>query len=296
MKVNNVIEHYSHNGRILRFENLEDLYPINRYQSLLMATNVHSEILAYVARSGKLIKDMRAIEICCGGGPAALVMKDVGIGYVEASDINPLALEMCKRNAILNNLVLDKVVERSMFGDLQEDEKKFDIIACNPPCGNAQNYDDLKNPHMRTAVVGGEKGIDFALELIEKAPTHLVPGGVLIFVLTSTMDFESVVMQLEQTFKGGWRHTYSTPIAQPYLTMSSPKVKNFLNLRDQGKVFVWIGEDGMLWRMTWIMVVANFQPKESTFSSRLWFRPYGYDITAPSYLEILADYENRYVF
>ena len=138
MKVDNVIEHYGHNGRILRFENLEDLYAVNRFQSLLMATNAHSEILAYVARSGKSLKDMRAIEICCGGGPAALVMKDVGIGYVEASDINPLAVEMCKRNAGLNNLVIDKAVVRNMFDDLHNDEEKFDIIVCNPPCGRTQ--------------------------------------------------------------------------------------------------------------------------------------------------------------
>jgi tRNA1(Val) A37 N6-methylase TrmN6 len=296
MKVDNVIEHYSHNGRILRFENLQDLYPVNRYQSLLMATNVHSEILAYIARSGKSVKNMRAVELCCGGGPAALVMKDIGIGYVEASDINPLAVEMCKRNATLNGLTIDKAEVRSMFDDLQDEEEKFDIIACNPPCGRAQNYNDLKNQHMRTAVIGGEKGVDFALELIKKAPDHLVPGGILAFVLTSTMDFDSVIAQLEQTFKGNWRHAYSTPIAQPYLEISSQKAKDVLKLRNEGKVFVWMGEDEMLWRMTWIMIAANFQPKESTFSSRLWFRPYGYDITAPSYLEILADYENRYVF
>lgn len=296
MKVSNVIEHYSHNGKVIRFENLEDLYPINRYQSLLMATNVHSEILTYAARSEKTIKDMRAIELCCGGGPAALVMKDMGIGYVEASDINPLAVEMCTRNAILNNLAIDKAVVRSMFGDLHDEKEKFDIIACNPPCGRIQNYDDLENPHMRTAVVGGEKGVDFALELIEKAPNYLSPDGILAFVLTSTMDFESVVAQLQKTFKGNWRHTYATPVAQPYMEMSSPNAKENLKLRDQGKVFVWVGEDGMLWRMTWIMIAANFPPTESVFYSRLWFRPYGYDITAPSYLEILADYENRYIF
>jgi methylase of polypeptide subunit release factors len=205
-------------------------------------------------------------------------------------------VEMCKKNATLNNLTIDNAVVRSMFGDQPDEKENFDIIACNPPCGRAQNYDDLKNQHMRTAVIGGEKGVDFALELIEKAPNHLLSGGILAFVLTSTMDLESVVAQLEKTFKGNWRHANATPIAQPYMETSSPNAREVLKLRDQGKAFVWVGEDGMLWRMTWIMIAVNLPTKESAFSRQLWFRPYGYDITTSSYLEILADYENRYVF
>ncbi len=51
----------------------------------------------------------------------------------------------------------------------------------------------------------------------------------------------------------------------------------------------------MLWRMTWIIVATNLPPGESGFYSQLWFRPYGYDITMRTYLEILKDYENKYV-
>jgi SAM-dependent methyltransferase len=293
MNVVSTVEHYGHNGRILKFENLEGLYPVNRYQSLLLATNVHTETLDYARDVQKPLQALRVAEFCCGGGPVALTLKDAGCGYVEASDINPVMLEMCERNAAINDVPVDSFVIRDVLDADEGRQGSFDIIACNPPCGGFSQVAEVSEPHMRQAINGGEQGIDYIMPLITTIGDWLVPHGRFVFVLTSTMNFHAVVQQLEDTFFGRWRLAYHTPVAQPFIHLSKPRAQSLLREYKEGKIFVWEGEDGYLWRLTWIVVATKGVLETRGVPRRLWFYPYSYEITAPSFWENLPKYAQK---
>jgi SAM-dependent methyltransferase len=287
----NRIEHYGPGGKVLVFENPEGLYPVNRYQSLLLATNALTEALAYAGRCGRPLGELRALEVCCGGGPAAIVLKSAGVGHVEATDVNPLALEACQRNALLNRLVLDHVALVDLLGPPRREEERFDLIVCNPPCGRTEVWESSGQSDIRLAVDGGPEGIQFVLPLICNARNHLRPGGCLIFVLTSTMDFLEVQRTLGEHFSGSWRLAYHTPVAQPYAPLSSSVGQVLLSLGAARKAFVWEGEDGYLWRMTWVVVASNLPVGERDGTSRLWFLPTAYDVTAPGFWEMYRHFQ-----
>lgn len=277
---NSFIEHYTYNGRVLRFENNQGVYPINRDQSLLMATNALNEALAYAGQIRKDLKNMRALEVCCGGGPAALVLKDAGVGYVEASDLDPKALEACQHNAFLNDLRLDKLSTRDMLGQSLGPRCCFDLIVCNPPCRPTELLPDGIDQDYRLAIDGGAGGVFYVNRLLKMARDNLVLGGRLIFILTSTMEYVRVVEQLEDLFRGNWRLAYATPISQPFVLTSDPVARRAMELTVEKRAFVWDGGDGRIWRLIWIVVAINLLAPSSPQSTGLWFFPYGGDASS----------------
>ncbi len=288
-----IIRHYGHDGRILRFKNQTGLYPVNRYQSLLMATNAHTEALAHSQRTGRPLEMMRALEVCCGGGPAAIVLKDAGVGFVEASDINPLALELCRQNARANDLEIDSIALRDMLGKSREDTEKLDLIVCNPPCGRSCMHRVAPTEDYLKAVNGGTEGVDFVLPLIGAVKEHLRPDGLLIFVLTSTMHVVRVVETLDRHFPDHWRNTYHTPVAQPMVPVSSHRAISLKSLAKEGEALIWDNDDGWLWRLTWIVVAKHGVSGEPTRGGRLWFEPYGYEISL-AYSQAVKRFERRW--
>lgn len=69
------------------------------------------------------------IELGCGSGLIALVATEKEAN-VTATDINNIAVEFLKKNCLRNNLQL-QTIHSDLFDDIPE--KKFDIIAINPP-------------------------------------------------------------------------------------------------------------------------------------------------------------------
>jgi release factor glutamine methyltransferase len=122
----------------------------------------------------------KILEVCCGAGLAALVVKREGINVV-ASDINPVAC----RNARLNGL-------EAVRTDLLEGfDGKFDLLLCNPPylpSGEEERLANAKNP----ALDGGTDGLDVTRRLITDAPRVLDAGGILLFVASSLQSWDSI--------------------------------------------------------------------------------------------------------
>lgn len=291
--MSHIIEHYGPQGRILKFRNAPGVYPVNRYQSLILATHACAESFALAAVGRRSLSELRAIEVCCGGGPAAVALRAAGIGYVEAADLNPLAVELCKENAALNDLQLDRVNVQDLLGATRPPSECFDIIACNPPCGRSKLYEHVLDSELQSAVDGGPQGIDFVQRLIASAQDHLSSGGRLVFSLTSTMSFMYIIDQLNHLYSGQWRPADATPIAQPYLQAKDPRAAELFDLCNQLEVFVWAGDDGWIWRLSWIIVVENHQKDIVSTLGRLWFRPHGYDPAAASYRKTLKSFRQR---
>ena len=87
-------------------------------------------------KRAKGIGALRAAEWCAGEGPAAIALKRIGVGTVDASDNNPEALHALSQNAILNGVRLDKIEIENLENILFQARRRpvYDLIAVNPPC------------------------------------------------------------------------------------------------------------------------------------------------------------------
>lgn len=277
--------------RTLIFDNPPDAYPINRYQSLLLANAAHLEVIEVSLRSAKPLAAMSAIEICCGGGPAALTLKDLGIGFVGASDIQAASLAQLQNNAALNGLALDSVRLGSGLSQWQCAQPWIDLIACNPPCLPGKLVDQRLPPALRTAMQGGAGGAELLFELFDALDQLLTPCGRFTFVITSMMDFKSVQALMHARFAGRWRVSPGTPVAAPYCRTDHPVAARLLQLRDAAEVFVWRGDDGCIWRLTWVATVVGNHDKIHGTQAHFSLYPFGYGPTAEDYLAALTIFD-----
>ncbi|MDZ4783883.1 MAG: peptide chain release factor N(5)-glutamine methyltransferase [Planctomycetia bacterium] len=147
------------------------------------------------------------------GAGTALEIADVGTGSgiiavcaakqlpqarLTAIDISPAALEVAKRNAARH-----KVSERleflvsDLFAALPA-ERKFQIIASNPPYVSESELaalaPDVRDHEPRGALVAGPRGTEVIERLIPQAAARLTPGGWLMMELSPMI--ESAVRDL----------------------------------------------------------------------------------------------------
>ena len=288
------ILHPGPGGRTLQFQSTPGLYPVNRYQSLLLAAVAHSETLAYAERVRRPLPKIRVMEACCGSGPVAVFLKSAGVGYVQAADINPRALKSCRANARINGVILDSVIHRDILAVETSEPTLFDLVACNPPCGLRDTCPDGASEDLRVAVDGGVDGVRFTLRLLEVARAFLRLGGVFLFVLTSSVVFAKVVQKLNTTFPNAWRMAYHTPVAQPWRHRDWRHADLYLERAETGEFFVWDGGDGWIWRLSWIIVAHNGKTCEGGITD-LWFRNVTYNVPADDYCRLLRRFEKHYL-
>lgn len=285
-----MIEHYGPSGRVFRFETPDGLYPVNRYQSLVLATSAYLEAATYAAETGHPPREMRAIEFCCGGGAAAIMLKAAGLGYVEATDVNPRSLEACRNNASVNRIALDRVGLYDLLNPPPPPAERFDLAVCNPPCGSPDQVEFIEGAHLRAAIDGGPGGTRFIAPLLSAARDCLRPGGRLVFIITSTMAFRDVQAELDRQFPRRWRLDHTTPIAQPYVSASSPDGRRMLERIRRREIFAWRGADEQVWRLSWVVVVGLEAAAWVDHDPRLWLTPRYYNPSEPGYAEALRHF------
>ena len=120
------------------------------------------------------------VDVGTGSGAIALSLaKQFPEARVCARDISDDALALAKENA--TRLGLDERVQFQK-GDLLENLERFDLIVANLP------YVATKDRHLlarevlhdpEVALFGGAVGDETVRRLIEQAPSHLNPGGLL---------------------------------------------------------------------------------------------------------------------
>lgn len=277
--------------RTLLFENPPNAYPINRYQSLLLANSAHLEAIEVSQRSGKSLAAMRAIEICCGGGPAAIALKDLGLGFVGASDIQEESIAQLRHNAELNHLELDSQKIGSGLTQWLADTPWVDVIACNPPCLPSKLVDQDLPQSLRTAMQGGTGGTELLFDVFKTLDQILTPYGRFAFVITSMMDFNYIDIFLTTHFAARWRVSPGTPVAAPYCRADHPIAARLMQMRDAGEVFVWLGNDDWIWRLTWIATVVGCEDRINSAHSHFSLYPFGYGPVAEDYLAALEVFD-----
>jgi release factor glutamine methyltransferase len=143
-----------------------------------------TETLVRVAldRSALVSLAARALDLCTGSGCVAITLaRERPTWGVLGTDVSEDALTVARENAV-RLAAVPRVFFRQ--ADLFEGLRgRFDVITANPPYIRDDESTELAptildfEPHV--ALFGGADGLDLARRIIEVAPKHLQPGGVL---------------------------------------------------------------------------------------------------------------------
>ncbi len=124
----------------------------------------------------------RALDLCTGSGCLAILLAHAfSAANVGATDVSSDALDVARRNVIdygLQERV--RLHHCDLFGKL---DARYDVIVSNPPYVDAEAMAALPaeyraEPSM--ALAGGEDGLDIIRRIIDDAPAHLTPNGILV--------------------------------------------------------------------------------------------------------------------
>ena len=96
---------------------------------------------------------------------------------VTAADVSPDALEVARKNAMLQHVEKQiKFVQSDLLGGVDRD---FDLILANLPYIPTQTLKDLNDLRFepRKALDGGSDGLDLIKKLLDQIPGFITPGG-----------------------------------------------------------------------------------------------------------------------
>lgn len=137
---------------------------------------VETELL--VERIAKNIQNQKVLwDVCTGSGCIGIsIKKKFPDLEVVLSDISPDAISLAKENA--KNVDV-QILEGDLFHPFSG--KKADLIVCNPPYVSTKEFLELdvsvRDFEPKTALVGGEEGLDFYKRLALDVHDYLESGG-----------------------------------------------------------------------------------------------------------------------
>lgn len=141
------------------------------------------ELLAQVLKRAPRDRAIRCLDLGTGTGVIAVCMaRYLAMAKVTAVDVSSAALEIARKNAVLNE-VADRIefIESDWFAHV---EGRFDFIASNPPYirsdGLAGLPVEVRDHEPSVALDGGEDGLDKIREIAEKLRTYLQPDGIVL--------------------------------------------------------------------------------------------------------------------
>ena len=131
-------------------------------------------------------ENIRILDLCTGSGAIAVSIEnyalDRNIIKIYASDISAEALEIARKNAILNNEETNiRFIKSNMFENIND---KFDIIVSNPPYIETQTIANLSKEvqnEPRIALDGGADGLAFYRIIAKEAKKYLNRNGWILF-------------------------------------------------------------------------------------------------------------------
>src|SRR5438477_1986221 len=133
------------------------------------------------ADSGLLIGDGKVVDVGTGSGVIALSLaKAFPDSQIFAVDISEDALVLAKENAA--RLGLTDCVRFQKSDLLESLSERFELIVANLPYISMQDRHQLSREVLydpEVALFGGPAGDELVRRLIEQAPAHLNPGGLL---------------------------------------------------------------------------------------------------------------------
>jgi release factor glutamine methyltransferase len=138
-------------------------------------------LLAAVLRRQPQVRGGTVLDVCTGSGALAVAAAQAGARSVCAVDVSARAVLTARLNARLNGVRVDAV-----RGDLLDavPGRRFDVIVSNPPY-LPSGADGLPERGAARHTEGGSTGRLLLDRLIDAAPEHLAPGGLLLVTHSS---------------------------------------------------------------------------------------------------------------
>jgi release factor glutamine methyltransferase len=133
------------------------------------------------------------LDLCTGSGILAVSAGLAGARSVTAVDVSRRAVATARLNGLLNGVRV-----RARRGNLLDavPGERFDVIVANPPYLPAV-ADEPRG--LQRATEAGPDGRLFVDRLIDRAPDHLNPGGVLLVVHSSLNGVEPSLERIERS-------------------------------------------------------------------------------------------------
>ena len=130
----------------------------------------------------------RVLDLGTGSGAIALALAaEWPAAVVTATDASAGALEVARANAAALELAGRVRFLAGHWFEAVGAQERFEVVVSNPPYIATGEWDDLpedvRSFEPRQALFSGASGLDDAREIVEQAPRHLVPGGLLALEL-----------------------------------------------------------------------------------------------------------------
>lgn len=124
-----------------------------------------------------------ALDLGTGSGClAVLLARAFPRARVDATDISCAALAVARINVERHRLGgRIRLIRSDLFSALRG--KRYDLIVCNPPYVTAAAMRRLPPEYRyepRSALAGGDDGLDYIRKIVRAAPSYLKPGGLLV--------------------------------------------------------------------------------------------------------------------
>ena len=131
------------------------------------------------------------LDLGTGSGAVALaIAAEWPAAVLTATDASAAALDRARANAAALGLAARvRFVPGHWFDAVGEDDR-FEVVVSNPPYIAAGEWDalpeDVRGFEPPTALLAGPRGLDDLRAIVDAAPRHLVPGGLLALELAET--------------------------------------------------------------------------------------------------------------
>jgi release factor glutamine methyltransferase len=147
-------------------------------------------LLAQALRGHPRVAGGAVLDVCTGSGAIAVAAALAGARTVTAVDVSRRAVLTARMNARLNGVRVE-----ALRGDLLTavPGRRFDVITSNPPYLPADD-DALPARGSARHTEAGRTGRVLLDRLIDAAPAHLTPGGVLL-VTHSSVNGEAATLE-----------------------------------------------------------------------------------------------------
>ena len=173
LKQGEPIEHITHQKEFMKLNFYVD-------ENVLIPRQDTEILVEEVIGIAKKIKAKKILDLCTGSGAIAVSLaKYLENIEITALDISGKALDIAIANA-KNNHVQDKItfVESDLFKNLGQE--KYDIIVSNPPYIKKKEIETLDREVRKEPIIaldGGEDGLEFYREIVNKGYEYLKYGG-----------------------------------------------------------------------------------------------------------------------
>lgn len=118
----------------------------------------------------------KGLDVGCGYGPIGIILSSFFAINLDMVDINKRAIHLCKMNIKENNVLCSSFVS-NIYENIKE---KYNFIVTNPPI---------------------RAGKEVVYNFLFGAKDHLLPGGVLYFVVNKNQGAKSIINNLSKEYK-----------------------------------------------------------------------------------------------